>query len=140
MSPPRLQIPFGELRFETSRSGGPGGQNVNKVETKARLHFAYERSEALTAHQKSILSRAATVQRLLNADGEIVITSQIHRTQRQNKEAAVERLLELLESALKPKPKRVPTRVPRSSVQTRLRSKALRSQRKRERGGRLGQE
>jgi ribosome-associated protein len=135
MSPPRLHIPFGELRFETSRSGGPGGQNVNKVETKARLHFAYESSDALTTTQKSILSRAAAVQRLLNAEGEIVITSQIHRTQRQNKEAAVKRLVEILESALKPRPKRVPTRVPRSSIQTRLRSKARRSQRKQERRG-----
>jgi ribosome-associated protein len=123
-------IPESELVFEASRSGGPGGQNVNKVETKVRLLFDYWGSRVLSWKQKGILARDSEVLRHCNPRGHIVIISQRHRTQGLNREVAVEKLMNLIRKALTPRPPRIKTRAPRASKRARLQTKTLRSQTK----------
>lgn len=125
-----LEIPRGELLFETSRSGGPGGQNVNKVETKVRLLFDPWSSRTLTWEQKGILARSAEVQRATNSEGLVVITSQEHRTQGANKAEATEKLHKLLREALAPQPERIETEVPKGVIEQRLKSKQERARKK----------
>ena len=129
-----------EVTFETCRSGGPGGQNVNKVETKVRLLFDPWLSTALTWEQKGRLARSPEVQRVTNADGLIVVVSQEHRTQLGNKRAAVAKLHDLIERALEEKPERVETKPPPSAKERRLAGKERHSQRRRERSERFDAE
>jgi ribosome-associated protein len=126
----RLSIPEEELTFVTSRSGGPGGQNVNKLETRVtvRLDLA---SPSLDDEQRSRL-RERLASRVSRA-GVLQVTSQRHRTQAANRDAAVARLAELIREAFAdPKPRR-PTRPGRAARARRLAAKRLRSRRKRER-------
>lgn len=128
----QLTIPDEELSFEFSRSGGPGGQNVNKVSTKATLLFDVADSPSLTDEQRSrIMNRLRT--RITKA-GVLRVTSQRHRTQRANREAAVERFAELLREALRPRRPRRKTRVPRDVKERRLQEKKRRGELKRRRG------
>lgn len=125
-----LEIPHSEFLFETSRSGGPGGQNVNKVETKVRLLFDPWLSRALTWEQKGMLARNAEVQRATNSEGLLVTVSQEHRTQGANKAEAIQKLYRLLLEALTPQPERKESEVPHAVVEQRLKSKQERSQKK----------
>ena len=123
-----LQIPREELAFEASRSGGPGGQNVNKVNTRIMLRFDVASSPALSDWQRArIRSRLAT---RITKDGVLVVVSQRHRTQRANRQATVERFAELLCEALKRKRVRKKTKPSRGSVERRLDSKKRHSRRK----------
>lgn len=130
----RLEIPDDELSFEASRSGGPGGQNVNKVETRMTLLWDFERSPSLAAlgeeERERLRQRLAT--RLTRA-GILRVTSQRHRTQGANREAAAERFAELLREALRPEVPRKPTKVTKAAKRRRLDEKRRRSERKRER-------
>ena len=84
-----LEIPDGELAFTTSRSSGPGGQNVNKVDTRVTLLFDVAGSPSLSQEQKDLL-RARLAGRI-NKDGVLRVVSQRHRTQSANREAVVDR-------------------------------------------------
>jgi ribosome-associated protein len=126
-----LVIPDEELSFEFSRSGGPGGQNVNKVSTKATLLFDVSASPSLTDEQRMrIESRLRT--RITKA-GVLRVTSQKHRTQRANREAAVERFADLLREALRPRRPRRKTRAPRAAAERRIQEKKHRGELKRRR-------
>ncbi len=125
-----LEIPDRELIFDTARSGGPGGQNVNKVETKVRVVFNYWGSAVLSQKQKLTLSRDTNIARYCNPHGHIVVTSQQHRSQGMNRAAAVEKLLKLIRVALMPKVVRLETKTPRSSKQERQKRKIHRSRKK----------
>ena len=93
-----LEIPDDELTFTASRSSGAGGQNVNKVNTRVTLTFDLAASSSLTAAEKDrIAERLAT---RVNKTGVLRVTSQRHRTQAANRDAAVARFTELLRSAL----------------------------------------
>jgi len=124
-----LAIPEDELKFAASRSGGPGGQNVNKVSTRVMLRFDVRGSSSLSEWQRRrILSRLAT---RVTKDGVLVVASQQHRSQRANREAAAARFVELLREALRRLPVRKRTAVPRAAKERRIESKKQRSRRKR---------
>ena len=123
-----LTIDDGELGFEFSRSSGPGGQNVNKVETKVRLLFDVRGSASLTADQRDrIEERLAT---RITKDHVLHVTSQRHRSREANRRATIERFAELLAEALEEDEPRVPTKVPKTQRKRRLESKRQRSQKK----------
>lgn len=120
-----------ELLFSTSRSGGPGGQNVNKVNTKVELRFNIPNSNLLTEKEKSILLQK--LKNKINKDGELIIVSQEDRSQYKNRKAAIEKFLDLLKKALTPVKKRRPSKPTRASKKKRLEGKKLVSVKKTQR-------
>lgn len=126
---PGLELPARELRFEFSRSGGPGGQNVNKVETRASLRFSVRDSTSLTAKQRAAIQRRLAT-RLL-ASGEIVVHASRYRERERNVDDARERLAELLRQALVEPKRRRPTRPTRGSQERRIAGKSRRADIKR---------
>jgi ribosome-associated protein len=125
-----VTVPEAELEFQFSRSGGPGGQNVNKVETKVSIVFNFAASGVLSWEQKGRLGRHPAIQARLNGEGNIVVSSQEHRTQILNRQEAVEKLHQLLDQALYRPRKRIPTKKTRSSERRRLETKRAHSARK----------
>jgi len=120
-----------ELVFKVSRSSGPGGQNINKVNTRITLLFDVANCGSLSDLQKQrILSRLAT---RADKNGVLRVVSQKFRTQRANRNAAVERLQELLTGALKTRPIRKKSKVSYAAKQRRLEEKRRRSLLKRQR-------
>lgn len=129
-----IYISEGELVFKVSRSGGPGGQNVNKVNTRVTLFFNVSNCESFSDAQKRlILTRLAT---RIDKNGVLRVVSQKHRTQRANREAAVERLQHLLAGAMETQPQRKQTKAPRAVDRRRLEEKRRRSLLKQQRAGR----
>lgn len=120
-----LSIPLEELSFTFSRSGGPGGQNVNKVSTRATLHFDVARSTSLGEGQRAALMRNLATR--ISKEGILRVSSQKHRTQRANREAAIERFAVLLREALAVRRRRRPTSPTEASRRRRLERKRLRS-------------
>lgn len=127
----RLSIPEDELTIKATRSSGPGGQHVNKVSTRVVLEFDVEGSPSLTPTQKRRLREQLSTRIAL--DGRLRIRCQRHRSQAANRREVVERFVALLQQALKPRRRRVKTRVPRAERTRRLESKRKRGQQKRAR-------
>ena len=120
-----------EFVFKASRSGGPGGQNVNKVNTRITLFFDVAGCASFSEIQKKrILARLST---RVDKNGVIRVVSQKFRTQKANRRTAVERLQELLRGALKTQPVRKKTKVPERARLRRLEDKKRRSILKRQR-------
>jgi ribosome-associated protein len=128
-----LTLPAAELRYTTSRSSGPGGQNVNKVESRVSLRFSVAQSQVLTPEQKERIF--AQLGSRIDKSGTLQVSSQRHRTQAANRQQAGERLAELLREALAEDAERRPTRVPPRVRRRRLEEKRRRSQVKRLRSG-----
>jgi len=129
-----MYISRDELVFKASRSGGPGGQNVNKVNTRVTLFFDVINCERISEAQKRrILTRLAT---RTDKNGVVRVVSQKYRTQKANREAAVERLQGLLADAMKPLPVRKKTKVSYAAKQRRLEEKRRRSLLKQQRARR----
>ncbi|MDD5562892.1 MAG: alternative ribosome rescue aminoacyl-tRNA hydrolase ArfB [Thermoanaerobaculaceae bacterium] len=125
---PGFAIPDAELGFAASRSGGPGGQNVNKVATRVTLTFDVGSSPSLTDEQRSrIRSRLA---RRISKDGVLQVVSQRHRTQGANRAAALARFVELLQAALAADLPRLATRPSRGAKERRVEEKKLRARAK----------
>jgi ribosome-associated protein len=126
-------IPESELVFKASRSSGPGGQNVNKLNTRVTVLFNVAGSPSLSAEQKQqVRSRLAG---RIDKEGVLHVVSQKHRSQEANRRAAVERLQQLVQETLRPVPVRRKTKVPVAARERRLREKKQRSDRKRRRMG-----
>jgi ribosome-associated protein len=117
-----------EFVFKTSRSGGPGGQNVNKVSTKVELRIDLNSSRLFTEEEKNIL--AVKLRTRINSDGELIIVSQTERSQLKNKEDAISKFYSIIEKALTPKKKRRPSRPTLASKTRRLKKKLIRSDQK----------
>ena len=123
-----VEIDEAELRFEFARSSGPGGQNVNKVETKVRLLFDLGTTPSLSAEQRArIEERLAT---RITKLGVLHVTSQRHRSREANRRATLERFAELIAGALEEEEPRVRTRTPKIQRKHRLDSKRRQSQKK----------
>lgn len=127
-----IVIPTHELRFRFARSAGPGGQNVNKVESRAELLFDIAASSAFTDTQRQRILSA--LRSKVDKDGILHVVAQDSRSQWQNREFALARLADALRVALTPKKKRVPTRPSRGSKEDRFRTKKKRGEIKRSRG------
>jgi len=123
-----LQIPEAELAFSASRSSGPGGQNVNKVSTRVTLRFDVAHSPSLSEPQRRRIRLRLRTR--ITRDGVLVVASQRHRTQAANRAAATERFAELLRDALRRRPVRKKTRVPRAAKERRLEQKKRRGRTK----------
>jgi ribosome-associated protein len=115
-----------EITVKTSRSGGKGGQHVNKVSTKVELAFDLTNTQLLSEDQKALL--LARLSGKLTKEGVLLIVSQSERTQLGNKRVAMVKLIELLEKNLLVEKKRKPTKVPKSVIEKRLIAKKRRGE------------
>lgn len=122
-----IQIPDAELRFSYARSSGPGGQNVNKVASKAILHWSTDSESIPPEVRERLLQLFPT--RLTNT-GDFVISSDRFRDQRQNADDCRERLKEMLQAACRPVKKRRATRPSQGSKRRRLEGKRQQSEKK----------
>lgn len=125
----QIRIPPEDMRLTASRSSGPGGQNVNKVNTKVTLHWQVESSTQLPADVRArFLVKYA---HRINADGELVLYSQRFRDQARNREDCLEKLRQLILSVRTPPKRRRKTRPTRASRERRLREKQHKGDKKR---------
>ena len=129
-----MEILKGDFVFKASRSSGPGGQNVNKLNTRITVFFNVAECAGFTDSQKkTILKKLATRS---NKNGEIRVASQRFRTQVANRKAAVKKLTELIEEALRKRPVRKKTKSPNWADKKRLQDKTRRAQLKQQRTNR----
>lgn len=133
-----VTIPWDELRFQFTRSGGPGGQHVNKAATQVELTFDVKGSPSLTAEQRGrVLAR---LRGYVSNAGVLRLTCQTSRSQAQNRSEVVKRFQVLLREAVKRPKRRRPTKPTRASKERRLAGKKQRSALKRSRRSRPGED
>ena len=117
-----------ELQYNFSRSGGKGGQNVNKVETKVQLRFHVSNSMILTQEQKDVICHRLANR--ISEAGELLLSCQTTRSQLKNKEIVTKQLYTLITNALIPRKKRKKSKMPESLKRKRLKDKRLQSLKK----------
>jgi ribosome-associated protein len=121
----RERIPSGELVFTATRSSGPGGQNVNKVNTKVQIRFNVLKSSALSDREKDKI--LTNLKKRITADGDLIITSQSERSMLMNKKKAENNFFRLLAGALTEQPERKSTHPTKASQEKRLEKKRKQS-------------
>lgn len=119
------EILFSEFKFKAIRSGGPGGQNVNKVSSKVVLSFDLIKSKGLTESEKALLENKIGLK--LTQEGILILTCEENRSQLKNKEAVVKKCFRLLENGLKVPTERKETKIPRAAKEKRLNAKKVMS-------------
>jgi ribosome-associated protein len=117
-----------EIKFSTSRSSGPGGQNVNKVESKVTLQFDIPGSHVLTDEEKQVLLKKLTNQ--ITKEGVLVLSAQESRSQLKNKEAVVSKFEQLIARAFVRRKTRKATKPTKGSVRNRIKTKKQHSEKK----------
>lgn len=125
-------IPESEIRFQFTRSGGPGGQNVNKVSTRVELYFDVKNSSGLDERQKERILTALPGR--IDSEGILSLASQESRSQWRNRQDVLDKFIQLLSRALAPERRRRPTTPSRTSKEKRFRAKQTRAIKKRMRG------
>jgi ribosome-associated protein len=122
----KISIPHSEYTIKAVRSGGAGGQHVNKVSSRVELYWDFRNSEALTAEQKVRITEK--LQSRISEDGMLRVTEDSSRSQHGNREAVVKKLHKLIIAALKVNKKRVPTKVSVAARKKRADNKKKRSE------------
>lgn len=117
-----------ELSFTASRSSGPGGQNVNKVNSKVNLHFHAGSSLILTPEEKELIARRLSSK--INRDGVLMLSAQESRSQADNKQAVLAKFDELMAKAFERKKPRRATKPSKGAVQKRIKKKKVVSEKK----------
>jgi ribosome-associated protein len=126
-----------ELKYRTSRSSGPGGQHVNKTESRVELIWDLEGSECLSKVQKERVRRRWGSR--LTGNGELILAGEKYRSQYRNRETVTERFLDMICSSIVPVKKRKPTKPTRASREKRIRQKKIRGELKRLRRNKPGE-
>jgi len=121
-----ISIPYHELEITTSRAGGPGGQHVNKTETRITIRWNVKETSALSENLKELVLK--NLESRLTADGVLVIHNSESRSQLQNKKNALENLATIVRKALFVPKKRMKTRVPKKEKERRLKEKKRRGE------------
>ncbi len=115
-----------EVGFRTSRASGPGGQHVNKTESRVELLWDPETSGCIDDQQKAVIQRRLASR--LNEKGILILACEKFRSQHRNKAEVTERFLTLVQSSLAPQAKRIPTKPTRSSKEKRIQAKKTRGE------------
>jgi ribosome-associated protein len=131
---PTIQLDEREIELDFVRSPGPGGQNVNKVSSAVQLRFDVQNSPSLPEDVRQRLAKLSG--KRLTSDGILVLEAHQYRTQEQNRQVAIDRLVRLVQQASRPTRPRIKTRPSRAAIQRRLEAKRKRSEIKRQRSQR----
>ncbi len=126
-----------EVEYRTSRSSGPGGQHVNKTESRVELLWSPQESDCLSEAQKLMI--AGRLGNRITDEGVLILVSEKYRSQHRNRADVIERFLDLIQTSLVPVKKRRPTRPTRSSVEKRIKSKKIRGEIKKSRRDKPGE-
>ncbi|MBI2626927.1 MAG: aminoacyl-tRNA hydrolase [Parcubacteria group bacterium] len=132
-----VTIPESEYTISFSRSGGKGGQNVNKVETKATLRWNLWQSNILTPEQKDLVLTYSPLSNRMDKNSDIILYDQSERSQEQNRQNVIAKLNRLVNEAINPPRERIPTKVPQRSKIKRLEKKKIQSEKKASRNQKL---
>jgi len=124
-----LSVPMSEVSFHFSRSGGPGGQHVNRTESRVELRFNVALSPSLSDDQRARLVNKLANQ--IDGDGVLHLFADTYRSQFQNRQAAIRRFQQLLKKALRPEKTRRPTKPTKAAKERRLQQKKHQGQKKR---------
>lgn len=122
---PRITIPSDCFDVSSSRSSGPGGQHVNKLNTRITVFLDIPSCRCFSESQKNTLF--SVLKSRIDKQGVLQVSSQRYRSQRANREDALDRMAELIAAAIRPKPKRKKTKIPQKSIKKRLEDKKARS-------------
>lgn len=118
-----------ELKYRTSRSSGPGGQHVNKTESRVELLWNLEESDCLSKTEKNRIRKRQGFR--LTENGVLILAGEKYRSQHRNREEVTERFLDLISSSIVPVKKRIPTKPTRAGKERRIRKKKIRGELKR---------